>query len=239
MQKNVESGTVSKQTASTVVQGVATIMAPTFATHMIRPSAKRQKIQTESTSDGSQNASMSLEGHRMASVAGFFESLGLREESELLLVSVTDQIRKGDGPWLCNILMPFWRDLAGKMQSNRLSPQDATYRQLFHDGLAHITRKYVGFEPICPSSWALPCSGCGCKDCNEQLDPFLRDPHREQIEFKSTSPQRNHLEGRLRVEASIKSSTKMNERAPHILVLEKTAKHYCEALQAWQDRCRE
>lgn len=239
IQKKVESGTISEQTASTVVRTAATKMAPTFATHMIKPSAKRQKIQEDSTSNSSHCGSMPMEGRRMASVIGFFVNLGLREESELLLVSVTDQIRIGDRTWLSNILVPFLRDIAGVMRNSGLSPQDATYRQLFQDGLAHIIQRYVGFEPTCPSSWALPCSGCGCKDCNEQLDPFLRDPYHQRMEFKSTGPRRDHLDGRLQAEASIKSSTKMNARAPHILVLEKTATSYHDALQAWQDRCRE
>ncbi|KAL8830619.1 MAG: hypothetical protein Q9170_005660 [Blastenia crenularia] len=79
-------------------------------------------------------------------------------------------------------------------------------------------------------------AGCGCKDCKEWLDPFLRDPHRQRMEFLSTGQRRSHMQARNTGEASIKTYTKLNFKAPHILVLKKTRNGYDQALKAWQDR---
>lgn len=239
LRANVESGAVSKETASTAAQDILPRMTSTFAKHLLRPSTKRPKLQPDSDPSNSGNVFTPTEGHRMASVVGLCVTLDLKAESDCLLQSVTNETSRGDAWWLRNILMPFLQDLAAMMQIYGVSPHNATYQNLFRTGLICITAKYIGCEPPCPSNWILPGRDCGlssCKACKELLDPFLRDPHRHYMEFKSTGLKRTHMEERVRDESSIRTSTTMNDRAPHNLVLQKTRDGYDRALQAWRGR---
>ncbi|KAL8960892.1 MAG: hypothetical protein Q9193_002473, partial [Seirophora villosa] len=87
----VEKGSIDKKAATTAVQTIVPSMTSTFASHLIRPSAKRQKLDS-SASSNNQNESVPTKGPRMASAIDLCLHLNLKDESNRLLQSVIDEL---------------------------------------------------------------------------------------------------------------------------------------------------
>lgn len=113
------------------------------------------------------------------------------------------------------------------------------YQKLFQDCFSHIVSRYVGQEPASPSNWwNLPPRGCGCKECKEQLDPFLGGD-RERFEYTGSHAKREHLKMRVTMESSIRTSTRKKTWGVHTLILAKSRGEYYQMLAAWGKRSRE
>ncbi|KAL8851650.1 MAG: hypothetical protein Q9221_003487 [Calogaya cf. arnoldii] len=218
--------------ASIAGQSVIRAVTPLFEKHTWEPIPKRQKLNREGFS--------CPEGQDMARIIRLCVDSGYINDFNHLFLAIADNIPKSDSRWLQHILMPFLEELCTIIHQYGLSVASwQVLLQLFQDGFTHIVSRYIGQAPASPSHWALRLRGCGCKDCREHLDPFLNSPHRKLLDYTSTQKKRDHLEGMVSGDSSIRASTRHNHSAPHTLLLEKTRDGYDQSVKAWQDRFRE
>lgn len=201
---------------------VLATMIPAFSFDSAQMPTKRRRIdQTTWTNNNQGEARWPLSGDRIAEVFSHCLSMGLKDEMDQLVAKLKQEAGRADCVALEQVLMPFLRNLPQVMRDQDIPLVTENYQELFQQVISLYVFRYVRREPQRPPNWACPKKGCGCKDC-VHLDLFLSSPTRQTMEFTTTGPKRNHIEDRVRGLNEICTSTKMNGRAPHTLILTKT-----------------
>lgn len=228
---------ISREVAIIGLLKVLATMIPAFSFDSAQMPTKRRRMdQTTWTNNNQGEARWPLSGDRIAEVFSHCLSMGLKDEMDQLVAKLKQEAGKADSVALEQVLMPFLRNLPQVMRDQDIPLVTENYQELFKQVISLYVFRYVRREPQRPPNWACPKKGCGCKDC-VHLDLFLSSPTRQTMEFTTTGPKRNHIEDRVRGLNEICTSTKMNGRAPHTLILTKTMDWWKSSHDAWSNRC--
>lgn len=229
---------ISREIATVGLLKVLATMIPAFSFGSAQMPAKRRRMDHTATwiYDNQGEARWRLNGDRIAEVLRHCLSMGLKDEMDRFIAKLKEEAGRADSLALEQVMMPFLRHLPQIMHDQNIPLVTDNYRDLFKQAISLYIFRYVRREPQPTLNWVCPIKGCGCKEC-VHLDLFLNSPTRQTMEFTTTGPKRNHIEGLVRDLKEIRASTKKNDRAPHTLILTKSLDWWQSSHDAWSSRC--